>query len=370
MEVQSAISKNRLFRSICTKDTTLTLNAFIKKSGKWLMYAGYLFVAVWGLLELAYRYQWIDFYTAELRGLNPEQALRGRAGKTRILLLGDSFSAQPRSYVNTLRDSLPGADIINAAVPGTGIREAAIIGADKIGRFPPDVLIYQVYVGNDLWDIRKSYEHAQISRARKLYWWLSDYSLFLRYLNYRAGQLKAGAGLAVEQRELKQDIAFSAALYSRRERLLLQAEPGLIRQSILTQGERGKDLDVWFKKMDELISRLPPRTQKIVLLILPHCVQVDDFYRKNLGLLGAEPSGLEIGQAKYPFLVRIQQHYAGQPRISVCSPLTVFQQNDSTGHRLFYENDPHLNDAGHLLLGQYLYNQLKADTFRRALPEH
>lgn len=334
------------------------MNAFFRKILRRLLHTGYVLVAVWGLLEAAYRYQWIDFYSGELNGLNPEPVLRSRPGAGRILVLGDSFSAQPRSYVNTLRDSLPDLDVINAAVPGTGIREAVVIGADKLSRFPPDVLIYQVYVGNDLWDIRKSCSSPALSTGRKLYWWLSDYSLVLRALNYRAGQWKAGTAMAVEQHELKQDIPFSPALYSRRERLLLQAEPGLVRQTIQAEGERGKDLEVWLQKMDGLLAGLPERTKTVVVLVLPHCTQVSDVYRENLERLGAEPFSPEIQQLEYPFLARIRQHYAHQPRIRVLSPLRVFQQNDSTGHRLFYANDPHLNELGHQVLGQYLVEAL------------
>ncbi len=234
-----------------------------------------------------------------------------------------------------------------------------VIAADKIKRFPPDVLIYQVYVGNDLWDIRKTWSSPHISLLRKFYWKLSDYSLSLRYLNYRSGQFRSIIGESVEKQELKHDIPFSASLYSRREQMLLQADPTLIRDSIRASGKRRKDLETWFKKLDELLSVLPSRTQKIVLLILPHCVQVNDFYRTNLESLGGLPLGREIQEAQYPFIELIQQHYANQPQVSVYSPLPVFQRGDSTGHRLYYENDPHLNDLGHLILGQALVEYLK-----------
>jgi hypothetical protein len=331
----------------------------IKKLLQWLLYACYLILTVWGILEIAFRYQWIDFYAAELKGLTPAASLSAPPEKSRILLLGDSFSAQPYSYVVTLRDSLPELDIINAAVPGSGILEASIIAADKIKRFPPDVLVYQVYVGNDLWDIRKSWSSPHISLLRKFYWRLSDYSLSLRYLNYRLGQFRSVIGKSVEIQELKHDMPFSASLYSKREQMLMQAEPTLIHDSIRASGKRGKDLAIWFKKMDQLLSNLSPRTQKVVLLILPHCVQVNDFYRRNLESLGGMPLGPEIQELEYPFLELVQEHYANQPQVSVYSPLSIFQQSDSTGHRFYYENDPHLNDLGHLILGQALVEYLK-----------
>lgn len=330
------------------------MKRLLTKGIKWTTYGLYVILAAKALLELAFRYQWIDFYASELKGLNPGSVLCAPPEKSRILLLGDSFSAQPESYVNTLRDSLPGTEIVNAAVPGTGIREAAIIAADKIKRFPPDVLVYQVYVGNDLWDIRKSYDSPRISWLRKIYWFLSDYSLSLRYLNYKAGQLKHRTGVAVETRELKQDIPFSRARYSRREQLLFQAEPGLIRNSILASGGREKDLKVWLEKMDALLAGLPERTKTIVLLLVPHCAQVNDFYRQNLEALEAVTAGLETVQADYPFLRQITEHYAGDRRVKICSPLPWFQQNDAPGSRLYYENDPHLNGRGHRVLGRMI----------------
>lgn len=330
------------------------MKRFLKHGIKRVSYGLYITLAAWALLELAFRYQWIDFYAGELHGLNPGSVLHAPPEKRRMLLLGDSFSAQPESYVNTLRDSLPGTDIVNAAVPGTGIREAAIIAADKIEKFPPDILLYQIYVGNDLWDIRKSYDSPRTSLPRKIYWLLSDYSLSLRYLNYKAGQLKHSTGVAVETRELKRDIPFSPGLYSRRERMLLQAEPGLIRNSILAGGGREKDLKVWLKKMDALLAGLPERTKTVVLLVVPHCAQVNHFYRQNLETLGAAPAGTEITQANYPFLRQITEHYAADSRVKVCSPLPSFQQNDAPGSRLYYKNDPHLNGRGHAVLGRMM----------------
>lgn len=328
------------------------------KGIKWMSYGLYLLLAIWALLELAFRYQWIDFYAAELHGLNPDSVLHARPEKRRMLLLGDSFSAQPESYVKTLRDSLPAWDVINAAVPGTGIREAAVIAADKTEKFPPDILLYQIYVGNDLWDIRKSYDSPQISLPRKIYWFLSDYSLSLRYLNYKAGQLKHRTGVAIETRELKQDMPFSPAQYSRREQLLFQADPGLIRNSILAGGGREKDLKVWLEKMDALLAGLPERTKSVVLLVVPHCAQVNDFYRQNLEALGAATAGTETAQSNYPFLRQITEHYAGDSRVKICSPLPWFQQNDAPGSRLYYENDPHLNGRGHKVLGRMMATSL------------
>ncbi len=96
------------------------LRRLMLRALKGLVYTLFLLGATAGLLEIAYRRQWIDFYAAELRGLNRPGDLSPQDKRPTLLVLGDSFSAQPFSYVNVLRDSLPGTRIINAAVPGTG----------------------------------------------------------------------------------------------------------------------------------------------------------------------------------------------------------------------------------------------------------
>ncbi|WP_298311624.1 hypothetical protein [uncultured Aquimarina sp.] len=40
------------------------------------------------------------------------------------------------------------------------------------------------------------------------------------------------------------------------------------------------------------------------------------------------------------------------------NPLETFSESDSLGHRLYYMNDPHLNNKGQRILGNYLKEQL------------
>ncbi|HAD12338.1 MAG TPA: hypothetical protein DCF33_07850, partial [Saprospirales bacterium] len=263
------------------------------------------------------------------------------------------------SYIQLLRDSFPDLAFVNAATPGSGILEAAVIARERLKRFPPDVLMVQVYVGNDLWDIRKTCDNPNISTIRNGYWYWSDYSLFIRALNYKLGQYKSRVGVATETRELKQELPFSIDLYSKREKLIFQAEPDLIQHSVFAEDKRGADLLRWLQKMDHILAMLPKRAQRVLILVIPHCAQVNQFYADHISTLGATPFTPAIHQPEYPFLTQIQQHYAGNPRVNVFSLLPVFQQKDTTGHRLYYENDPHLNTAGQMILGQTLVSVLK-----------
>ncbi|MCC6461601.1 MAG: hypothetical protein IT260_14095 [Saprospiraceae bacterium] len=337
-----------------------TLPSQMRRILRKLAYVFFLLGSTLGLLELAYRRQWIDFYVDELRGLNRPADLNPQDKRFTLLVLGDSFSAQPFSYVDVLRDSLPGLRIINAAVPGTGIREAAIIARARLQQVKPDALLYQVYVGNDLWDLRKSTDSPRISRLRNGYWRLSEYALFLRFLNYRLGQVKSKAGMAVESRELKLDLSFSPEGYSRRERMLFEAEPALVQHSVLATGRREEDLNDWLLHLDAVLEGLPDGVKTVFIVPVPHCAQVDEWYAGHMEQIGAASFPAEIQAQEYPFLNRIRAHYAHNALVRVCSPLPVFQQQDFSGRRLYFENDPHLNPAGQEVLGRYLLPELSS----------
>src|SRR6186713_1980699 len=156
---------------------------------KKLLYLLYLVVIVVILMEVAYRFQVIDFYRLELNALNPEQATTKTTGKKIVLVCGDSFTVQSNSWLNQLRIDSPDFSIINSAITGTSIVEASYVAPGRIKAFDPDIFIYQIYVGNDLLGITHHLNWSQWSGTRNIYWWLSDRIHFLSYLNYKMGQL-------------------------------------------------------------------------------------------------------------------------------------------------------------------------------------
>jgi len=85
------------------------------------LYITYLILVVIILLEIAYRYQIVDFYGKHLRGLNSKTVLANKENKETLLVLGDSFSASPFSYVSHLKDSLPELNVVNASISGTSL---------------------------------------------------------------------------------------------------------------------------------------------------------------------------------------------------------------------------------------------------------
>lgn len=318
------------------------------KTGGYILW---LTVAVAGLMEIAYRYQLVDFYRTEWQSLNPGSPGTGQ----KVLIIGDSFTAGTDAYPEVLRDSMPHADVRVAAVPGVGILEMGVITAARLREFQPDILVYQLYTGNDLWDIRKTTTSDSINFWRNLYWKASNYSLFLRYINYKSGQLKQSAGVSLDSVVWHDVSVFSPAQYNAREKTLFRAEPGLIQNTMHLRGQRAGDMDIWFREMDGILDRLPSSTQRVILVVIPHCTQVGRQYQKRMESIGAMPFDQTTTMQNFPFLETIKQHYRADERVEVCSVLPLFQKTEADGEVLYYENDPHLNNTGQQVLGAWLW---------------
>src|SRR5438552_3969166 len=105
------------------------------------------------VLEWAYRSQLVDTYRPELHTFNPVQMI-APDGRPTLLVMGDSFTAGRTSYAGRLQDTVQEWRVINGAVSGTGVLQALYMAPHRFGQFHPSIFLYQVYVGNDLFDIR------------------------------------------------------------------------------------------------------------------------------------------------------------------------------------------------------------------------
>src|SRR5215471_15216432 len=140
------------------------------------------------VLEWLYRSQLVDTYSPELHTFNPPQVLASHAQPT-LLVMGDSFTAGRTSYAGILQDTLQEWRVINAAVSGTGVLQALYMAPNRFAQFHPAIFLYQVYVGNDLFDIRYPTNWRTISPVRNLYWLLANHLRVIGYLNYRLAHL-------------------------------------------------------------------------------------------------------------------------------------------------------------------------------------
>lgn len=317
------------------------------------------------VLEWAYRSQLVDMYRPELHSFNPAQMLTPN-GKPTLLVMGDSFTAGRSSYVGTLQDTLQEWQVINAAVSGTGVLQALYMAPGRFVQFRPSILLYQTYVGNDLFDIRYPTNWHTISLARNMYWWLANHFHVVSYLNYRLRQVKEA--LTSRQRHALSLTgtaaaagdtgAFSVEDYDARIKIYMRAEPSLLEDSVLVQGGRQQDYAIFLEKLAQLLSYCKLEVCRAYLLVLPHVCQVDAAYLTYMSQLGAHfttPAALHLPE--YPFLARLREHFATWPNVRVLSPLPRLREVHSQ-QAVYHVNDEHLNPLGQQELAVWLQQQL------------
>lgn len=326
----------------------------MKKRLVWLLkcflLTSILFIAT---LELCYREQWFDFYKPELRSLNSPQELTSDLNK--ILVCGDSFTADPTSYVSVLKDSLRSYAVINAAIPGSGIRQQALILPDRIKAFKPGIFIFQFYVGNDLFDISHPWYSNSVSMARKIYWYVSDRILSLAFLNFRFAGIRykyyddAGGNYKPKDYEL-----FSVQTYSKREKFNYSTEPALVENTLYLKGGREKDWKVFKNEFNAMTRYLEPSARKI-FIIIPHESQWSGELQAKHAMLGAVFDPL-LSREDYPLYREI---------VKLCNDLNfeVFDFRKEAAlagksNSFYYPNDPHLTPEGHTLLGELLLKRI------------
>ena len=320
------------------------------------------------VLEWAYRTQILDTYRPELQAFNPAQ-VTADASRPTLLLLGDSFTAGRTSYAGLLQDTLQEWRVINAAVSGTGVLQALYMAPNRFAQFHPAIFLYQVYVGNDLFDVRYPTNWRTISPVRNIYWLLANHLRVLSYLNYRLSHMSAmrsaspgqvlsvgGATAAVAAAENPE--VFAVEHYDARVKTYVRAEPALVEDSILVHNKRQQDYAVFLEQLDKLLASCTQEVCRAYILVIPHVCQVDEAYLAHMSALGAHfttPAAMRL--ADYPFLVRLREHLASWSHVQVLNPLPMLREARAK-QAVYYANDEHLNPHGQQALATFLVQQL------------
>lgn len=308
------------------------------------------------LFELAYRLQVPDFYAPELAAYNRPADLVARPGGSRTcLVIGDSFGAGlAGSFPAGLRDALPGLRVINSSVSGIGIIEARLIAPGRFARFDPELFVYQIYIGNDLFDIRYPSDLRASGPVRWAYWNVANHLRSVEFLNYRLGQ---SAALQDTIDWLRGEVETSAVsreeLSDHRERMIYAADPGLLEETVLLQGRRRED---FLRLVEDVRAILGPCVSgrcRAFVLVVPHKVQVTPEYLRqyeSLGATFADPDAIRGRDS--PFVRALAQSLADADHVSVIDPLLAIQEAEAAGRRLFLADDEHLNEDGQALLAR------------------
>ncbi len=301
------------------------------------------------ILELSYRYQWIDYWSNEFEALNPKIDKK----KENILIFGDSFSAFPKGYVEQLRSANPKYNFINCAVPGTGPIEMSYMAKGRIKHYPPSKVIYQMYVGNDLIDIYPNRNWSELSIARNLYYLIGQEFRFLANISKRMKQ----SGI-IAQKDFNSNKngqaqgKFSVQAYSPRTKMLLKANPNFISESIHLNSSRMKKAAEKAVSSIKYLQSLIPKNCELHIVLLPHCTQVSPEYQENFQSLGARLKQSNLNYTLYNFLKNELKN------VKVHSPLSFLRKQFEEGKHIYFENDPHLNSIGQQALFKFVDQNL------------
>ena len=302
-----------------------------------IFFLAYLVVITVVLLEVACRFGAVktDFYrvSSEIR----------RAGASqRVLVIGDSFSLDLEGMaMGLLADTLESAGIGVLNVSGAG--SGPVHHLRKLGefgeRYRPDVVLLNLYVGNDFTDTRRDLKKKRSTWRRQLRSVLVRHS----YLMNAYVETKSRIVLQREQSEIRKTIedevgidVLNPFLYD-----LAKVKPSYVTDNLAPT-------DSLWEINRALLSGIAARAEeidaKLIVCIFPHTAQInrdhDEFLRKV---------GFEVDQ-EFLETQRCQELLIGFCReegIDYFDLLPRFREHRDQSYYL--ADDIHWNDAGNRL---------------------
>lgn len=313
---------------------------------KWLRNLGNLILVLLFLgfgLEILYRYQVVDAYAREYQFLN-EGRQPDEPSKS-VLVMGDSFTAVDSGWVDLLRSRYPQFAFHNAGIPGTGAVQAAYTAPRRFRQAEPDAFIYQIYLGNDLFDISNPVSFRKAGFARSLYWAASNRLRSLGWLNYKLGQFRAKEGADPKQVRA----GFDPAIYNARDRRYTAIEADWLAAQLSVDPAWESAAATHLAYLQDLLDLAAERDIPVLLLAIPHCAQLGPPYAARMAAIGMQDLGR--AQAPLPEWCRRIDSLAqdnGADFIFLRDALMAAEYSLCT--ELYYQNDPHLQAAGQLIL--------------------
>ncbi|MFT6217174.1 MAG: hypothetical protein ACJAS3_003594 [Roseivirga sp.] len=310
------------------------------------------------LFEGAFRLYVIDFYKSSFEHLNSDFADRN-TDKT-LMIIGDSFSSFKEGYPKVLHDSLTEFRIRNISVPGTSVREQNLFGKHYLKKEHPEILIFQFYVGNDLFGWDHTLNWGEVSFVKNFYWNLSENLWSLTYLNYSLVNITANLSEIDSSAKLDWvEKPFSSDLYSQRDKQYFKSEPMLIENTTYLKGRREANLDRYMERVADLLDYAPEDCE-IYFLIIPHKSQVSDMYKNQTEQIGSVfTKEFKVANPSYPLYVEINNFFAADHRVKILNTVDLLRQSEVSGNSVYFNNDSHLNVLGQQILGEFLLKQIQ-----------
>ncbi|MDY8138854.1 hypothetical protein [Aquimarina sp. 2201CG5-10] len=320
---------------------------------KWLLEIGIIGFIVIILFELSYRFSVIDFYMPDFKALNNEKEMSSKT--VDYLVFGDSFSASKEGYVDLLRKS-SNRTFINSSVPGIGIKQVNSFASRRLKEFEPKNILYQVYVGNDLTDVNQLTNYKKLSIARNLYWDISDIVLSAGFINYKLRHLNSKKKM-VNSKFF--NTSFNVENYNLRSKIYLKSDSTYIYQAVTITKSFRKRYLIWKEELVSFLNKIPENTN-VYIVFIPHCTQLNSFYRDNISQIGAMfNEEHKFGKINYYFFEKASLDFDSYKNVIFLNPLQKMRESDNINNRLYYLNDPHLNSTGQQVLTEYLREYLQ-----------
>ena len=237
-----------------------------------------LFLGI-SIIEICYRYQFWDFYAKEFQLLNA--GVSDSSAKKRVLLIGDSFTADHNGFTKSLRRNLPEYSIYNGGIPGFCPVQENFIFENRLQSVKPSLVILQLYEGNDLADFNPGLKNLNLKS-------LIRYSMskirFLGWLNYT---LRGFNTLHRTDPSKQQESEFDALKYNPRERELFRSNPLWVEDQVCLNGDRKNDFERMLAIVNTMKSRCENAGIEFRIINIPYNARVSPGRMSNLQKINA-----------------------------------------------------------------------------------
>jgi hypothetical protein len=143
--------------------------------------------------------------------------------------------------------------------------------------------------------------------------------------------------------------------------MLLAASPTLIADQLAVTGEMAAAWPVYAAELDRLVSLCRAHETPLLLVVVPHCVQVHPRYTDRFRALGAVfPDPAVLTMAETPFVARLRAVVAHHSGVEAVDTLGALRAAEEDGLELYFANDPHLNRTGRRVLAEVIAASLES----------
>jgi hypothetical protein len=306
--------------------------------------------------------------TVNSGGHNDDEFEPKRTGQRRVVSIGDSFSlymaTKERHFTALAEQHLAGVDICNLGVAAVGPPEYLLLLREEGLPLQPDLVLINVFVGNDLANAWQSAESARRSPLRTVLdadsclLVLVPKRLAIQWRERRAGTgfgagalplldadpARAGLELEADQPALF-DPALETPTYSEESFLALELQ----RFAFLLESPEA-DFAPFFeclRALQELAAPVP-----MALMLIPDEFQVEDELWR--ACVAAKGSQAEWDQVRPQTLIRAFCAREGIPVLDLLPALRAVPPLEDGWRHLYHQRDTHFNARGQRAVGAEL----------------